>query len=120
MIVSLGRRRAGRGIGDAVDAALAGDDGAAVASANTGTDVWSVLAGSTAAAPPPPAQSSSSSSWSSILQPLVAGLVQGVTSPFAPKRPPAPVSSGLSTGVIVAGVAGVALVGFLLLRRREA
>lgn len=75
-----------------------------------------VSTGNTAANP-------ASSSWTSIGQTLVSGLVSGILRPSAPKPTTilAPASSsGISTGLVVGGVAAAALLVVLFVRRRSA
>lgn len=61
-------------------------------------------------------------SWTDIGKTAVAGLVQGI---FKPPAPPKPTvigggGSGISTGLVVAGVGAAVLIGVLLLRRQSA
>lgn len=122
MLVSLGRRR---GLGDDLEDSLAGPDSNALQSAppqlvdfQLRQPTWA--SSSTSAAPVAAAGSNNPSSWSwgDLAKNLVQGVVQGVTRPTAIAQPSMLSSStgGVSTGVIVAGVAALALVGFLVLR----
>lgn len=122
MLVSLGRRR---GLGDDLEDALAGPDSNALQTAppqivdfQLKQPTW--VSSSTSAAPVATTGSNDPSSWSwgDLAKNLVQGVVQGVTRPTTLARPSALTSStgGLSTGVIVAGLAALGLVGFLVLR----
>jgi hypothetical protein len=123
MLVSMPRRR---GFGDAVDDILAGNDSDGlvtkppVLSDSLITPTW---ASSTSSAPPvTPTQGNNSSSWSwgDLAKNLVAGTIQGITKPIAPK--PTTIlgsSSGSTLPLLIGGAAAVGLV-VLLLRRREA
>lgn len=128
MLVSLGRRR---GLGDDLDSLF--DPGSYLNtqfdladsnSAGLTTPTWT--SSSTAAPPLSAAQTSqgnnsSSWSWGDLAKNFVQGVVQGVTKPTPQTSMLMPSSSsGISTGVIVAGVAALGLVGFLVMRRQSA
>ena len=127
MIVAIPKRH-GRGMGDAVDDILAGADSDPLQSKPAITSALSndqlmvpAFAASSSASPPistgaSAGNNSSAWSWSDIGRTFVAGLTQGLLKPLAP-TPVKPVSSGISTPVLVAG--GLAVVGLavILLRR---
>jgi hypothetical protein len=130
MLVSMGRRR---GFGDAIDDDLAGPDSALVASTNktessgiTLTDSLLTPAWASGASSAPPINAANStpasSSWADVGKQLVAGITSGLFRPTTPLYKPSTLgaTSGISTGAIVAGVAALGVVGFLIMRRREA
>lgn len=127
MIVAIKRGRGrGRGLGDDIEDALAGKDSdgllsnpVPVATDGLLTPTWA--SSSTSAAPVAVSQGNTPSawSWSGFATSLVQGVTKGLTMPKTPTTL-LPASSGVSTGLVLAGVGGLVVVGLLLMRKRDA
>lgn len=128
MIVAIKRGRGrGRGLGDDIEDALAGKDSdgllsnpVPVATDGLLTPTW---ASSSTSAPPvsvSQGNNSSSWSWSGFASSLVQGVTRGLTMPKTPTTLLPASSSGISTGLVLAGVGGLVVVGLLLMRKRDA
>lgn len=111
-------------MGDDIEDALAGRDSNGLVSHGTITDDNALMVPSwgTSSSSAAPVQGTGGT-WADIGKTAVAGIVQGLFRPLSigtPRPAVASASSGISTGMIVAGVAGVGLLGFLLMRGRSA